>query len=83
MAAAATDLSPLKWPNPTEAAIQWVDMADKACKAWTEACLRIAATFSAAARTQAEVFAALKSPAAVPTPEAVVEAAMAPVEAAI
>jgi hypothetical protein len=82
MATAATDLSPMKWPTPTEAALKWVDMAQMGCKAWTDACLQVVTTFSAAAQTQAKVFASLKTPAMV-TPQAVVEAVMAPIEAAI
>ncbi len=79
MAVAATGLSPMKWPNPTEAAIKWVEMGDKACKAWTDACLQIVTTFSTAARTQAEVLASLKPP--VVSPEAIVESVIAPIEA--
>jgi hypothetical protein len=82
MATTATDLSPMKWPTPTEAALKWVDMAQMGCKAWTDACLQIVTTFSAAAQTQAKVFASLKTPAIV-TPQAVIEAVMVPIEAAI
>ena len=81
MATAATDLSPMKWPTPTEAALKWVDMAQMGCKAWTEACLQIVNAFSTAAQTQAKVFASLKIPAMV-TPQAVVEAAMVPIQVA-
>jgi hypothetical protein len=81
MATAATDLSPMKWPTPTEAALKWVDMAQMGCKAWTDACLQIVNTFSAAAQTQAKVFASLKTPAIV-TSRAVIEAVMVPIEAA-
>jgi hypothetical protein len=82
MATAATDLSPMKWPTPTEAALKWVDMAQMGCKAWTDACLQIVTTFSAAAQTQAKVFASLK-PTAIVRPQAVIEAVMVPIEAAI
>jgi|ERR1700722_79683 hypothetical protein len=82
MATTATDLSPMKWPTPTEAALKWVDMAQMGCKAWTDACLQVVTTFSAAAQTQAKVFASLKTPAMV-TPRAVMEAVMVPIEAAI
>jgi hypothetical protein len=82
MATSATDLSPMKWPTPTEAALKWVDMAQLGCKAWTDACLRIVATFSTAAQTQAKVFASLKTPAVV-TPQAVIEAVTVPIQVAI
>jgi hypothetical protein len=46
-------------PNPTEAALKWVEMARMGSKAWTDACLQIVTTFSEAAQTQAKALRSL------------------------
>jgi hypothetical protein len=66
-------------PNPTEAALKWVETARKGSKAWTDGWLQIIATFSEAAQTQAKVLKSLTPSMAVPT-MAPVEALPAPVE---
>lgn len=72
---------PGKLVNPTEAALRWVELAQKGCKAWTDASLEVLQTYSAVAQTQRKTLAALIPPMALtpPTPaemEAVVEEAI-------
>jgi hypothetical protein len=61
---------PGKLVNPAEAALKWVDMAQKGCKAWTDASLEILQTYSAVVQTQRTTLAALVPSAALvpPTP---------------
>jgi len=46
-------------PNPTEAALKWVETARKSSKAWTDGWLQIIATFSEVAQTQAKTLKSL------------------------
>jgi hypothetical protein len=60
-------------PNPTEAALKWVEAARKSSKAWTDGWLQIIATFSDVAQTQAKTLKSLTPSMAAPV-TALVEA---------
>jgi hypothetical protein len=66
-------------PNPTEAALKWVETARKGSKAWTDGWLQIIATFSEVAQTQARTWKSLSPPMVAPL-VAAMEALPAPVE---